>query len=187
MGSQDQEATKFGTELPADVRDAAALVQAQLRETVAAVDERTQDLSREQVRRRRVALVLKVASIISGLVIATGFAADVTAQVLGGLISGIAALERAFANMSRLLAVTAAKNAYERLRRSVEARHNREVVDVVRIRDRDPTGSADRLIERFGELRDELATKRDEVESRLEKNDYDNLGRLDLDDAEARA
>ena len=78
--------------------------------------------------------------------IATGFLRQSVVQVLGGIIPCVAALERVFANLSRLLAVTAAKNAYDRVRRAVVARHNHEIVDVVRIRDRQPKTAADNLV-----------------------------------------
>jgi hypothetical protein len=168
--------------LPGDFRDAASLVQSQLKESVEASDTRVAALGAEQSRRKNVAIVLKVVSVLSGLIIATGFVTDSAVQILGGIIPGIAALERIFANMSRLLAVSAAKNAYERVRRSVVARHSKHIVEVVRIRDRESERAADLLIKMIGELRDDLAAKRDEIESRLAQNDYDNLGRLILEE-----
>jgi len=168
--------------LPGDFRDAAALVQSQLKESVEASDTRVAALGAEQSRRKSIAIVLKVVSVLSGLIIATGFVTDSAVQILGGIIPGIAALERVFANMSRLLAVSAAKNAYERVRRSVVARHSKHIVEVVRIRDRESERAADLLIKMIGELRDDLAAKRDEIEGRLAQNDYDNLGRLNLEE-----
>jgi hypothetical protein len=168
--------------LPKDVQDAANLVQAQFIESLAALDARVAALGAEQSLRKKVAILLKVVSVLSGLVIATGFVTGSAAQVLGGFIPGIAALERVFANLSRLLAVSAAKNAYERIRRSVVARHSRFIVDVVKIRDRDPEKAANLFIKTNGTLRDDLAKKRDEIEDKLSHNDYDNLGRLSLDE-----
>ena len=168
--------------LPADFRDAARLVQSQLNDSITASDERAAALGAEQTRRKNVAITLKVVTVLSGLIIATGFVKDSAAQILGGIIPGIAALERIFANMSRLLAVSAAKNAYEHVRRSVVARHGKQIIDVVKIRDREPERSAEMLIKMSGELRDDLAARRDEIEGRLAQNDYDNLGRLNLDE-----
>jgi hypothetical protein len=178
----DDPATPRFPTLPHDFSDAAALVQSQLKESVEASDAQIAALGKEQSQRKNIAIALKVISVLSGLIIATGFVTGSLAQILGGIIPGIAALERIFANMSRLLAVSAAKNAYERIRRSVVAHHSKHIVEVVRIRDRDSERAADLLIKMIGELRDDLATKRDEIESRLAQNDYDNLGRLILEE-----
>lgn len=168
--------------LTKDYQDAVQLVQAQLREHLASLDSRVQMLVAEQRRRKTVAIILKVVSVLSGLVIATGFLAHSVVQVLGGVIPAIAALERVFANLSRLLAVTAAKNAYERVRRHVVARHDQQIVDVVKIRDTNPKKAADTFIAFAGGLRDKLAAASNEIEEKLSKNDYDNLGRLSLED-----
>ena len=139
-------------------------------------------LTTDQRRRRNVAIGLKVISVLSGIVIATGFLTKSIVQVLGGVIPAITALERVFANLSHLLAVTAAKNAYERVRRQTVARHNQQIVEVVRIRDTDPAKAADTLIAFVGALRDQLAATTDEIEGRLAQDDYDSLGRLSLED-----
>src|SRR3954470_10554195 len=91
--------------LPNDFRDAVALVQTQLSEGMDALDGRVIQLNSQQRRRKTVAVLLKVVSVLSGLVIATGFVNRSVVQVLGGIIPAIAALERVFANLSRLLAV----------------------------------------------------------------------------------
>jgi hypothetical protein len=157
-------------------------VQTQLREQLEAVDGRIAALSTEGISRRRMAVWLKVVSVLSGLVIATGFLAQGVVQVLGGIIPAIVALERVFANLSRLLAVTAAKNAYERIRRQTVARHNQQIVNVVKIRDTDTKNAAETLIVFVGELRDKLSSTEDEIEEKLAKNDYDALGKLSLED-----
>lgn len=168
--------------LPNDFRDAAALVQKQFRESIASLDKRTEELRKEHQRRKMLATTLKVVSVLSSLIIATGFLAANFAQVLGGVITGMAALERVFANMSRLLAVAAAKGAYERIRRQIVSIHNQKIVDIVRIRDREPEKSADLLIVAVGKLRDDLAKTRDDIETQLDNNAYENLGRLTLDE-----
>jgi hypothetical protein len=178
----EEESLQSFPALPKDFRDAAALVQSQFNEAVQALDRRTNALASEQRRRKIIAAVLKVVSVLSGLVIATGFVNQSVGQILGGIIPGIAALERVFANLSRLLAVTAAKNAYDRIRRSIVARHNNEIVEVVKIRDREPEKAADKLIGFVGKLRNLLAAKEADIEGKLAQNDYDNLGRLNLDD-----
>jgi hypothetical protein len=172
-------------DLPQDLRDAAALVQRHLGEALSECDARASELKKEHDSRKLTATILKVISVISGLVIASGLAAGVPAQVLGGAITGIAALERVFANMSHLLAVAAAKAAYDRTRRQVEAEHNRQIIKVVEIRDREPEKSAKLLIKVVGELRNRLAKARDEIETNLAANAYENLGRLTLEEQKA--
>jgi hypothetical protein len=179
--SSDNELQSFPA-LPADFRDAAALVQRQFKESIDSLDVRTEALRAEHQRRKLTALALKVISVLSSLIIATGFAAGNIAQLLGGVITGMAALERVFANMSRLLAVAAAKGAYERVRRQVVSSHNQKIVDIVKIRDREPEKSADLLITSVGSLRDELAKTKNDIESQLDNNAYENLGRLTLDE-----
>ncbi len=168
--------------LPPDFRDAAALVQAQFRESVESLDKRIAALRTEHQRRKLTATTLKVISVLSSLVIATGFVKGNVPQVLGGVITGMAALERVFANMSRLLAVAAAKGAYERVRRQIVSSHNQKIVDIVKIRDREPEKSADLLINSVGGLRDELAKTKNDIETQLDNNAYENLGRLTLDE-----
>jgi len=167
--------------LPSDLQDAVALVQKQLKARISDRDARVSALGAEAKRRKVIAIVLKVVSVLSGIVVATGFAATSIMQVLGGLIPAIAALERVFANLNRLLAVTAAKNAYERIRRQTVAAHDREIVSVVKIRDRDPQAAADKLISFVGELRNRLSETCDAIETTLAKNDYDRLGTLALE------
>ena len=171
----------FGTPLPKDLQDAVALVQNQLLGRVTDLDDRVRALGSEVKRRKFIAVVLKVVSVLSGIIVATGFAATSVMQVLGGLIPTIAALERVFANLNRLLAVTAAKNAYERIRRQMVAAHDREIVAVVKIRDREPQKAADKLITFVGHLRDRLSVTCDDIETTLAKNDYDRLGTLALE------
>ena len=178
---EEPQQQKFPT-LPKDEQDAVALVQRQFREAIQEIDQRTSALNKEQRRRKIVAIVLKVVSVVSGLVIATGFLRQSVVQVLGGIIPCVAALERVFANLSRLLAVTAAKNAYDRVRRAVVARHNHEIVDVVGIRDRQPKTAADNLVNMDRKLNKLLADTKEDIETKLAKNDYDNLGRLTLDE-----
>jgi hypothetical protein len=168
--------------LPKDHQDAVALVQKQLKESLVSLDRRAEALGREGTRRRRVAIFLKVVSILSGFVIATGFLQQSIVQILGGIVPIVAALERAFANLSRLLAVSAAKNAYERVRRQTVAQHDREIIAVITIRDREPEKAANRLISFVGKLRDRLAAAELEIEDKLAKNDYDSLGRLALEE-----
>jgi hypothetical protein len=115
-------------------------------------------------------------------VIATGFLHQNIVQVIGSIVPAVAALERVFANLSRLLSISAAKNAYERVRRQTVAEHNRQIIAVVQIRDREPEKAAQTLISFVGRLRDRLATAESQIEDRLSRNDYDNLGRLTLDD-----
>jgi hypothetical protein len=168
--------------LPADFKDAAALVQAQFKESIKSLDNRIEALRAEHQRRKVVAVALKVISVLSSLIIATGFLASSVAQVLGGIITGMAALERVFANVGRLLAVAAAEGAYERVRRQIVSSHNQKIVDIVKIRDREPEKSADLLIASVGSLRDELARMKNEIETQLDNNAYENLGRLTLDE-----
>ena len=168
--------------LPSDFRDAAELVQKQFAESIQSLDARTAGLGLEERRRKGTALTLKVISVLSSLIIATGFVHGSIAQILGGTITGMAALERVFANLSRLLAVAAARSAYERVRRQVVALHNQKIIDVVKYRDRDAEKSADMLISFVGELRDLLAKAKDEVETQLANNAYESLGRLTLDE-----
>ena len=171
--------------LPNDFRDASALVQEQLKESINSLDTRIAELNTEQGRRKLTALALKVVSVISSIVIATGILGGLSVQVLGGAIAGIAALERVFANMSRLLAVAAAKGALDRIRRQVVAQHNKKIVQVVQYRDREPEKSAQLLIKFVGELRDSLATTKDRIETDLHNNAYENLGRLSLEEQSA--
>jgi hypothetical protein len=168
--------------LPKDLHDAVALVQKQLNQSLASLDTRAKALGREGIHRRRVAILLKVVSVLSGIVIATGFLQHSIVQVLGGIVPAVAALERVFANLSRLLAVSAAKNAYERIRRQTVARHDREIITVIKVRDRDTEKAANSLISFVGKLRDRLAAAEEEIEDKLAKNDYDSLGRLALDE-----
>ena len=139
-------------------------------------------IEKEHGRRTIVAIALKVISVLSSLVVLSGVANEGLVQLLGGAITGIAALERIFANMSRLLALSAAKAAYERARMQVVAQHNRKIIEVVKFRDRDPEKSADTLIAFVGELRDRLADVKEKVETDLGVNAYENLGRLTLED-----
>ena len=183
--SSDNELQSFPA-LPTDFRDAAALVQKQFKESIASLDVRIEALRVEHQRRKVTALALKVISVLSSLIIATGFVAGNIAQILGGIITGMAALERVFANMSRLLAVAAAKGAYERVRRQIVSSHNQKIVDIVKIRDREPEKSADLLIASVGSLRDELAKTKNDIESQLDNNAYENLGRLTHDDPHAK-
>lgn len=171
--------------LSADFKDAADLVQNQFKESIASLDLRISALEAEHKKRRATAIVLKVASVVSSLVVLSGVAAAGLVQVLGGLITGIAALERIFANMNRLLAVAAATAAYERVRMQVVSQHNRQIIDVVKFRDRDPEKSADALIAFVGALRDRLAEVKEKVETDLRANAYENLGRLSLEEQKA--
>jgi hypothetical protein len=173
--------------LPKDHQDAVRLVQKQLKEQMEALDRRVTALTGEQKRRRIVAIVLKVISVLSGIVIATGFLQQNIVQVLGGIVPAIAALERVFANLSRLLSISAAKNAYERIRRQTVAEHNRQIIAVVEIRDREPAKAATILTKFVGRLRDRMAAAEDAVEDRLAHNDYDNLGRLTLEEDSSSA
>lgn len=101
--------------IPNDLQDAAALVQQQLKESVASLQLRISELEAEYKRRRTIATILKVVSVVSSLIVLSGVTQDILVQILGGIITGIAALERIFANMSRLLTVAAAISAYERV------------------------------------------------------------------------
>lgn len=168
--------------LPSGFRDAASLVQKQFLESLDSLDVRATSLGAEEQRRKTTAITLKVISVLSSLVIATGFVHGSIAQILGGTITGMAALERVFANLSRLLAVAAAKAAYDRVRRQVVALHNQKIIEVIKIRDSEPEKSANMLIDFVGHLRDLLAKAKDEVENELAKNAYESLGRLTLDD-----
>lgn len=168
--------------LPNDFKSAAELVQSQFKEGISALDERIRELETEQRRRNITAIVLKVVSVISSLIVLSGVAGGMLVQVLGGAITGIAALERVFANMSKLMAVAAAVAAYQRLRMQVVAQHNREIIEVIKYRDRDPAKSADALISFVGKLRDAIAEIREKIESDLRSNAYENLGRLVLEE-----
>lgn len=181
MSQQNSNDVSF-TELSSDLRDAVALVQKQFKESLAVCDLRSSELSREHDRRKLIATILKVVSVVSSLVIATGLFLGWFTQVLGGAITSIAALERVLANMSHLLSVAAAKGAYDRIRRQVTARHSKKIIEVVSIRDRDPEKSAKLLIRTVGQLRDLLAETRDKIETDLAANAYENLGRLTLDE-----
>jgi len=181
----DKEAVQKFPGLPADFRDAAALVQKQFAESLDSLDSRTVALGAEERRRKITAYSLKVISVLSSLVIATGFLEGSGVQILGGAIAAMAALERVFANVSRLLAVAAAKSAYERVRRKVVALHNQKIVEVVKIRDSESEKSANLLISFVGELRDLLAKTKDDIETQLSANAYENLGRLTLDEPNA--
>ncbi len=172
--------------LPKDFQDAVRLVQSQLRQRQTEVDNRTSALTSEAASRRAVALALKVVTVLSGIVIATGFLQDRVVQVIGGIVPAVVALERIFANLPRLLAVTAAKNAYQRIRRQLQAKHDAQIIEVVRIRDRKPEEAANALITFAGALRDLLAASSDDIEARLEQNDYDALGTLSLEDHAAK-
>lgn len=168
--------------LPPDFQDAAALIQKQFKESIASLDSRIEELEVEHKNRKTIAIILKILSVLSSLIVLSGVANDLLVQVLGGLITGIAALERVFANMSRLLAVAAAISAYQRVRMQVVNTHNREIIEVVKFRNRDPQKSANTLITFVGLLRDQLAKIKENVESNLRENAYENLGRLVLDD-----
>ena len=168
--------------LPPDFKAAADLVQTQFKEGIQSLDARVGVLQREHAKRKATAIVLKIVSVLSSLVIATGFVGAGLVQVLGGSITAIAALERILANTSRLLAVAAATAAYERVRMQVVALHNKRIVEVVKIREREPEKSADSLIQFVGDLRDRLAQIGETVETDLAANAYENLGRLSLEE-----
>lgn len=170
------------TALPTDLQDAAALVQRQLKQGLSRLDQRVSQLGQQEKRRRTIAAVLKIVSVISGVVIAIGFFSKSVLQVIGGLVPIMVGLERAFANLDSLLSVTAAKNAYERMRREIVASHNRGVVNVIRIRDRQPAEAADALIKLVESLRDQLAKAEQDIESGLAQRNYELLGRLSLEE-----
>ena len=162
--------------------DALKIIERQIKDSLAAVDQRVTELARQQARRQMAATALKILLIIGGLLITLGFATGRLAQVLGGVMSGIVALERVLANVSRLWAITSAKNAYQRIRRSVEARHNRDIIKVVELRDREPKRSVDLHKKMLGALRDDLALTRGKVEAYLAENRRKNLDHLELED-----
>lgn len=60
--------------LPADFKDAADLVQAQLKESIASLDIRIGTLEREHSKREWTAIALKVVSVVSSLVVLSGVA-----------------------------------------------------------------------------------------------------------------
>lgn len=184
---QDNSEVHAFPSLPSDFQDAAALTQQQFKESVESLDVRIKKLEKEHNKRKVTATILKVISVVSSLIVLSGVANATLVQVLGGLITGIAALERIFANMSRLLAVAAALAAYERIRMQIVANHNREIIEVVKYRDRNPEKSADMLIKFVGVLRDKLATIREKVEGDLRDNAYENLGRLVLDEVKSES
>jgi hypothetical protein len=186
LTEQRAEPQAFPT-LPDDFRGAAALVQRQFSESIESLDKRVSGLTAEQGSRRRTAATLKVISVASSLLIAAGAFSGVTTQVLGGAIAGVAALERVFANMSRLLAIAAGKSAFERVRRQVVAEHNKKIIEVVRFHVREPEKSADLLISFVGELRDRLDATRDQIETALANNSYENLGKLSLEEHQEKA
>lgn len=167
--------------LPSDFKDAAALVQKQLVESIKSLDTRVIELEAEAKNRKNIAILLKTVSVVSSLIILSGFASVHWAQILGGIITAIVALERVFANMNRLLAVSASIGAYERVRLQVKAAHNRNIINVIKIRDRKPEESADKLIQLVGQLRDQLAEVKEKVEVQLRQNEYTNLARLSLE------
>lgn len=78
--------------------------------------------------------------------------------------------------------MAAAKSAYERVRMQVVAQHNKQIIEVVKFRDREPEKSAEALIAFVGELRDRLSVIKETVETDLNANAYENLGRLSLDE-----
>jgi len=84
--------------------------------------------------------------------------------------------------MDRLLAVAAATAAYDRVRMQVVAQHNRQIIEVIKIRDREPEKSAEALIDFVGKLRDLLAEIKEKVETDLRANAFENLGRLSLEE-----
>jgi len=168
--------------LPKDFGDAAELAQNKFAESIASLDVRIADLKKEERTRKVVAIVLKVVSVLSSLIIAMGFVKGSVAQILGGTITAMAALERVFANLNRLLAVAAARSAYDRIRRKVVAFHDDKIVEVVKIRDRRSEDAANMLIEFLTALGRMIAKAKDDIENGLERNEYEALGRLSLDE-----
>ncbi len=182
------------TSISKELADALTLKQEQWAGMRQMVLERSQKLDREQKIRKVIAVVLKIATVVAGIILASGLTDSVAinigtvettlAQLLGIAILLVVGVERAVANYDRLMAVTAARDTLERVALQADHQFDAKHHELVRIKNSRPEESAEGQIKLLESLRLKLADAREKVEESLRKSDATAINRLMLDEKE---
>jgi len=162
--------------------DALKRSQNQFKGRLKEVRDLSKNLGREGDIRKVIAVLLKVAIVVCGIIIASGLLKESAVQIIGVVVLIVVAVERVFANIERLMAVIAAKSALDRIERRCIDIHESDILKVIPLRDPDPSKAASLETSLTEKLRKELATAVDQAIIGLENKDLELLGRLVLED-----
>jgi hypothetical protein len=163
--------------LPAANGDPIEYLHRQITEQLKALAARLAAIRKERRRRLGVAYGFKLTAALGGLAISTGLPQR-WAQGLGILIAVCLVLDRVFANHRRLIAVVAAKNAFERLERTTASHYNSSLTPTLHFKDQDKRASYEALLQHTF---DDIHTQLDQIETALAEQDLKILDALSLE------
>ena len=179
--------------IPKEPADTLERAQEDFQGRIEQVHDRSHKLDREQLGRKILARVLKILTGLAGIVIAAGlldvakvdlFGQELTgSQLLGVGILAIVLVEGVFANFKRLVAVTAARDALERVGRQAENVYQDNYTEFLRIRDSKPVESAEGLLKLNKRVTKLLRSTIDKVESSLRVADAAAINTLNLEES----
>jgi hypothetical protein len=166
--------------LAKEIADAIKFVTDKLREAVERIDRRVGELESQVNRRQHAANYLKGATLVTGILVATGRLPDGVVQVLGVVVLLIVGFDQTYANLDKLKIFTTGRNTFVRLRREVQAIHDDQLVAVLQKKESDPKLAADMLIELNRGLMKRLSTAEQEVEDAIANKQLALLDRLSV-------
>ena len=143
-------------------------------------------LRRSSIWRRIWAYGLKAVAVFGGLAIASGLVAPY-AQVIGIAIAAAVAVDALFSNHVRMLLVTKAAHAFDRLAKQARRAHQLRLTPILAQKEKDPEGSRDQLLALLSELTEKLHSGTTEIEAALSEGHLKALEGLNLDSERSRS
>ena len=166
--------------LAKEVADAIEFVTGKLRGGVERIDRRIKELDSEVNKRQKAANYLKGATLVTGILVATGRLPDAVVQVLGVVVLLIVGFDQTYANLDKLKILTTGRNTYVRLRREVQAVHDDQLVEVLQKKESEPKRAAEILIELNRGLMKRLSSDEQEGEDAIANKQFALLDRLSV-------
>jgi hypothetical protein len=175
-------ATAGAQGLTESYKNAVTLATEKLREAIDRLDKRVKELGEVIKKREKLAKILKGATVLIGIFVATGFLPQVVVQILGVVVLIVVGFDQTYANLAKLRTFTSGRNTYLRIRREIVNIHNDQIIDVVKKRGDVPKEAAEMLINLNKQLMNQLAKVEQEVEMAIDNQQFALMERLSLEE-----